>query len=390
MLAVGETKFFGEPVAAVAAETEDAARAAAAAVRVEYEELPAVLTVAAGPRSCGAARPGSCSSRPRRIARTRTCSRNGGSAGGTWGVEGRLRHRERLHVPDGHALRDRAARLPCGPGRGGRHHLEPIQHPYVLQRVVASALGWPVAKVRIISPDPGGGFGGKGWPKFEPLLAFLALRTGRPVRLVLTLEETFQQVRRASAQDPRRGRGSTSAGRIVFQDIQARLPDWRVRRRRRPRGQQGELRGVRTLSNAERARRRRARCCRTRRRAPRFGGSARRRRHGPSNRSSNDAAAALGIDRLEIRRRNVAKRGEAFIPGDTPADGDWDRATERSRQRNRLDRSACGRARPGHFARPQELFDGVVFVRHRSRCTTTAALRSCRARRTWARARERC
>ncbi len=45
VLAVGETKFFGEPVAAVAAETEDAARAAAAAVRVDYEELPAVLTV---------------------------------------------------------------------------------------------------------------------------------------------------------------------------------------------------------------------------------------------------------------------------------------------------------------------------------------------------------
>ena len=45
VLAVGETKFFGEPVAAVAAETEDAARAAAAAVTVDYEELPAVLTV---------------------------------------------------------------------------------------------------------------------------------------------------------------------------------------------------------------------------------------------------------------------------------------------------------------------------------------------------------
>ena len=45
VLAVGETKFFGEPVAAIAAETEDAARAGAAAVRVDYEELPAVITV---------------------------------------------------------------------------------------------------------------------------------------------------------------------------------------------------------------------------------------------------------------------------------------------------------------------------------------------------------
>src|SRR5688500_3884650 len=45
VLAVEETKFFGEPVAAVAAESEDAAAEAASLVRVAYEELPAVLTV---------------------------------------------------------------------------------------------------------------------------------------------------------------------------------------------------------------------------------------------------------------------------------------------------------------------------------------------------------
>jgi CO/xanthine dehydrogenase Mo-binding subunit len=94
----------------------------------------------------------------------------------------------------------------------------PTQHPYVLQRVVAAALGWPVSKVRIIAPDSGGAFGGKGWPKFEPMLAFLALHTGRPVRLVLTLEETFQAVRRTSAEVHART-GFTADGHIVFQDI---------------------------------------------------------------------------------------------------------------------------------------------------------------------------
>jgi CO/xanthine dehydrogenase Mo-binding subunit len=47
VLAVGETKYHGEPVAAVAAETKDAAEEASRLVRVEYEELPAVFTVAA-------------------------------------------------------------------------------------------------------------------------------------------------------------------------------------------------------------------------------------------------------------------------------------------------------------------------------------------------------
>ena len=47
VIAVGETKYHGEPVAAVAAETKDAAEEAARLVKVEYEELPAIFSVAA-------------------------------------------------------------------------------------------------------------------------------------------------------------------------------------------------------------------------------------------------------------------------------------------------------------------------------------------------------
>ena len=36
-----------------------------------------------------------------------------------------------------------------------------------------------------------------------------------------------------------------------------------------------------------------------------------------------EAARLLGLDPIEIRRRNLARKGEAFIPNDTPADGDW-------------------------------------------------------------------
>src|SRR5688572_18039355 len=47
LLAVGETKFAGEPIAVVLADTEDAAATAAHFVRVDFTELPAVLTVEA-------------------------------------------------------------------------------------------------------------------------------------------------------------------------------------------------------------------------------------------------------------------------------------------------------------------------------------------------------
>jgi CO/xanthine dehydrogenase Mo-binding subunit len=44
----------------------------------------------------------------------------------------------------------------------------------------------------------------------------------------------------------------------------------------------------------------------------------------------NEAARVLGIDPLELRLRNLAKPGDEFIPGDTPADGDWAVALRRA------------------------------------------------------------
>jgi CO/xanthine dehydrogenase Mo-binding subunit len=44
----------------------------------------------------------------------------------------------------------------------------------------------------------------------------------------------------------------------------------------------------------------------------------------------DEAARALGIDRLEIRLRNLAAKGDAFIPFDTPADGDWEQTVRKA------------------------------------------------------------
>jgi CO/xanthine dehydrogenase Mo-binding subunit len=209
----------------------------------------------------------------------------------------------------------------AAPDANGVTIWSPTQHPYVLQRVVASVLGWPIAKVRIIAPDPGGAFGGKGWPKYEPLMAFLALRTGRPVRLVLTLPETFQAARRASARVHIRS-GFDVSGRIAFEDIAA---DFLI-------GAYADI-GARVVSKASYA------ACgpyrtphaRIKARAllshttpsTAFRGFGTPQASWAVESQLNEAAGRLGIDRLEIRRRNLPARGEAFIPGDTPADGDW-------------------------------------------------------------------
>ena len=386
MLAVGETKFFGEPVAAIAAETEDAARAAAAAVRVDYEELPAVITVqqALDPAAPLVQDPairvekdlshtnvlqewrfgwGMWGSGPIASSRTTTRSR--------WSRTSRSEPHAFLAAPDAEGVTIWSA----------------IQHPYVLQRVVASALGWPVAKVRIISPDPG------------------RLRRQRlaEVRAAARVPRAPDRPARSSRAD---ARGDLSAGPTrVCEDPRpdgvrqvrahrvsghpGRLPDWRVRRRRRPRGQQGELRGVRTLSNAERARDG-ARAAVAHDAEHRVSGFGTPQASWAVESQLNAAASALGIDRLEIRRRNVAKRGEAFIPGDTPADGDWEGVREQSRQRESAGPILW---RPGVAGAFRSASRALRRRRLRMRslaCTTTGALRSCRARRTWARARERC
>ena len=203
-----------------------------------------------------------------------------------------------------------------------------IQHPNWLQKVIAGLLGLPLSKVRILSPDPGGAFGGKQHAKYEPLVAFMALRAGRPVRLVLSLEETFQAVRRASA-SIRVRTGFQTDGTLVFQDIAAdyligayadiadrvvgkgsypgcgpyRVPAARILAR--------SILSHTTPSTAFRG----------------FGAP---QVNWAVESNLDEGAIALGIDRLEIRLRNLARRGEAFIPFDTPADGDWEQSVRRA------------------------------------------------------------
>ncbi|HVL54835.1 MAG TPA: molybdopterin cofactor-binding domain-containing protein, partial [Vitreimonas sp.] len=222
VLAVGETKYHGEPVAAVAAETRDLAEQAAALVRVECQPLPAVTTIAAALAPSAplvqdpALRPGDALA-DRNVLREHRYGWGDVDAAeaesevvvaGTYGfpmvTQFAIEPHAFMAVPDG----------------DGMAVWSSIQHPYWLQRVIASLLELPLAKVRVFAPDPGGGFGGKQHAKYEPLMAFMARHSGRPVRLVLTLEETFQAVRRAASEVHVRS-GFRRDGTLVFRDIEA-------------------------------------------------------------------------------------------------------------------------------------------------------------------------
>ena len=334
VLAVDRVNHHGEPVAAVVAETLDAARAAARLVRVDVRNLPGVYTLDAA-LAPGAHLVQDPAIRP--SGDPRADSNVLEQVEYVWGDVAAAEADADVVVEHTYTF-PMVTHFPIEPGgtvvvpteQGGLDVYSPVQHPYLLQRTIASIVGLPLNKVRVFAPDPGGGFGGKQTPKIEPLVALLAVRTGRTCRLVLSLEETFQSMRRAGCRITART-GFTRDGAVVFHDLQAnyqigayadvaprvmskgtyvgagpyRIPSVRIRGR--------AVMTNTTPSTAFRG----------------FGAP----QAAWATESQMDAGARLlGLDGLEIRRRNLVSKGEAFIRGEhaATADGEWAQTLEKA------------------------------------------------------------
>ena len=323
VIAVDEVHYHGEPVAAVAAETLDAAEAGARLVRVACEPLPAVASIEAALAPDAplvqdpALRPGDP------LAMTNILREHhygwgdvdAAEAGSDVVVEGRYG----FPMVTQFAIEPHA--FLAAPDGDGIAIWSSIQHPYWLQRVVAGVLGLPLARVRVFAPDPGGAFGGKQHAKYEPLVAFIALRTGRPVRLVLSLEETFQAVRRGASSVHVRT-GFRSDGTIVFRDIRADyltgayadIADRTVGKGSFSSNGPYAVPAVRIFARSVLSHTVPSTA---------FRGFGNPQQIWAVESNMDEAAHVLGIDPLELRLRNLARPGDPFIPGDTPADGDW-------------------------------------------------------------------
>jgi CO/xanthine dehydrogenase Mo-binding subunit len=328
VIATGETTHHGEPVAIVAAETRDAAAAAAALVRVAYEELPAVFTVAAALDPAAplvqdpAIRPNDPLASTNVLREHRVGWGDVDAAPADVVVENTYTFPMVTHFAiEPHAFM-------AAPDGDGIACWSTIQHPNWLQKILATVLGLPLAKVRVFAPDPGGGFGGKQHAKLEPLVALAALRVGRPVRLVLSLEQTFQAVRRAACEVTVRT-GFMRDGALAFQDIRADyligayadIADRVVSKGSYPACGPYRVPAARILARSILSHTTPSTA---------FRGFGYPQVNWAVESNLDEGALALGIDRLEIRLRNLARRGEAFIPFDTPADGDWEQAVRRA------------------------------------------------------------
>lgn len=202
--------YAGQPVALVVAESAGQAVDALEAVRVDYEPLPPVASLdealaASGPRvhSTG------------NIA-ARFTQRVGDPAGALAGAEVVLRERFHLHRGAGMAMETRATVARWDADLGQVTVWSTTQAPQILRRLLARYLGLPEHAVRVVTQDIGGGFGPKAIVYSEDILVPLLARSlGRPVRFIETRREHLLAVTQERDQWHDVELGLTREGRIV-------------------------------------------------------------------------------------------------------------------------------------------------------------------------------
>ncbi len=202
-LAVEKTRYIGEYIVAVAADTEEIALDACKKIKVDYQPLKAFLTIeealAALPPDVEPIHP------PRKS--KKDASSNGGSE-----IVNNIHKKAELRFGDqqqGLKEADVVSEMEfemVGVNHGftephastaywdenGLTMISATQVTHYLHRALAKTMEVPLSRVRVIKPYLGGGFGGKSDPfAHEIICAHIARKTGKPCRVRLSREEVF-------------------------------------------------------------------------------------------------------------------------------------------------------------------------------------------------------
>jgi len=348
ILALDRVRYLGDAVVAIAADTElDAARALEL-VRVDYEPLPAVtdfdaaladgapevfpeaplgMTPAYGQGASGGTRP-----------RPNVCYRFGYETGDpaafdhcdhvftdVFGFDGRQQH---LHLePFVSVARWTGPRWSAATAgdndatASSRLELwSSCQNPFPVRKEMARLLGIGEHRVRMQVGYLGGGFGAKNGCKTEPIATLLALKAGLPVRYCLTLDEGFLTMRQHNARLTLRT-GVMADGTLVARDAEVLLdagayadasPLVAEKAGYRVAGPY-RWQHIRTVTDAVLTNTTPAGPFRG------FGGT---QANFACESQIDMIAARLGLDPVELRRRNLIGLGEFYVPGESAMDSD--------------------------------------------------------------------
>jgi carbon-monoxide dehydrogenase large subunit len=221
-LAREKTRYAGEPVAVVAADTAERAERALEAIEAAYEPLPFVLDP-------WGAFDADAPVLHENLAQYRAAPfvrREGGNvfqhfkvrkgdaqsamAGADCVVEGTFWYPPMAHTP----LEPHCA-VALYKGDGSMTMYATTQAPFVVQSTISELLEIPYHRIQVVAPMLGGGFGGKSDITIEALVACVArLIPGRYVRLLLTREEVFCGVTHGRSASCRYTMGFSNDGKL--------------------------------------------------------------------------------------------------------------------------------------------------------------------------------
>ena len=334
-LAVDRVRYVGEPVALVVARGRAAAEDAAEQMEMDFEPLPAATDAGSPPPAAlfdhtpdnlaslieeGFGDLDAAFARARRIVR--------------------LSFRTGRHTAAPMETRGLVAAPDRGAGRRaqGRGRLTvwgPTKVPHFNRGVLAAMLGWPEHRIRLVEPEVGGGFGARG--EFYPedfLIPCAALRLGRPVKWIEDRAEHLSAINHSREQRYELALALDADGRFLGLDAEA-VNDMGAYLRTHGTVVPGLSAGMLPGPYELEAYRCRMRCVLTNKtptgtyRAPgRFECNAAR------ERLIDRAARVLGIDPVEVRRRNLIRpermpfaRGTAILGEEVEYDsGDYPHA----------------------------------------------------------------
>ena len=186
-----KVRYIGDEVAAVAAESEEIAEQALRLIEVIYEEIPGVFDPF---EAMTEGAPLIHEEKEKNIAAV--VKRNLGDPERAF-AESDFTFEDDFDTPPvSHTNMEPRCTVAAVDEEGVLSVWTPTQSPYFVRKEVAHVLDLPLSRVQIREINGGGGFGSRSKVcEDEAITAFLAVKTGRPVRIAYTREEEFTATR---------------------------------------------------------------------------------------------------------------------------------------------------------------------------------------------------
>ncbi|TNE53497.1 MAG: 2Fe-2S iron-sulfur cluster binding domain-containing protein [Bacteroidetes bacterium] len=189
-MAVDKTRYVGEIVAAVAADTEAIAVAASKLIRVQYAPLKPFLEIEEALADAGEHEKIHSHVKFNNNVHKKAELRFGDQEKGLADADVTTQLDFEFDGLNHGFTEPHAATAYWD--ENGLTVISATQVPHYLHRALAKVMEVPLNQVRVVKPYLGGGFGGKSDPfPHEMIVSHLARKTGRPVRVVLNREEVF-------------------------------------------------------------------------------------------------------------------------------------------------------------------------------------------------------